>query len=76
MKKFIFAGITAVVISCAMGFASANAEGVTAKTENCACKKCACDDCKCNNCNEQTCNKGCDQDGQCSHKAGKSCCSK
>lgn len=70
MKKFIFAGITAFVISCTMGFASAYAEGAKPKAANCTCTKCTCDDCQCNNCSDKNC-KGCGGSSHCN--SGKCC---
>ncbi len=75
MKKILFAGITAVVISCAMGFASANAEPAKAKTATCMCRDCKCDDCKCTDCSKGHCSEGC-CDNQCSKQTGNCSCSK
>ncbi len=77
MKKIFFAAVTAVMISCGMGVASAysyNQEHLAKATANsCSCTRCACDDCKCTDCSKGDCKAACCEKGagcstECAHK--------
>jgi hypothetical protein len=73
MKKIIFAGLTAVAFSIAMGAASAyeynHTARVAVKSGACACNECTCQNCSCADCSNGNCNNGC-----CTNSSG--CCSK
>lgn len=73
MKKIIFAGLTAVAFSVAMGAASGYEYNHTARTaakmEACACCECTCQDCTCTDCSNGDCSDGC-----CTNSSG--CCNK
>jgi|GEM_PF-1594853 len=80
MKRILFAGVTALLLTSSLAFAGDKKMNHNAKAK-CECSCCACDDCKCKDCSKDncTCDKCTDNKAGCNNsnaKEKKSCCAK